>query len=175
VRHCRLRLQSRVGGNFEDYIRFLSCLLFCPVNHGQNWKGWERSAEKGLIISDNQDETYLIITINDTSIGDLPLIITISDTCKNQPKRLDSDSTINLSSLMVILVYYESINSEIKIRPMYECRCNERLKTKPEESTLLTYTGWIGELEQTLEQLKIKTRLIDEKFTIVMGEYVFLK
>ena len=33
----------------------------------------------------------------------LPLIITISDTCKNQPKRLDSDSTINLSSLIVSL------------------------------------------------------------------------
>ncbi len=42
------------GGNFEDYkldyIRFLSCHLFGPVNHGQNWKGWERSGEKGLII-----------------------------------------------------------------------------------------------------------------------------
>jgi hypothetical protein len=71
------------------------------VNHGRNWKGWERSGEKGLIISDNQDETYLIITINDTSIGDLPLIITISNACKNQPKRLDSDSTINLSSSTV--------------------------------------------------------------------------
>ena len=92
------------GGNFEDYIRFLSCHLFGPVNHGQNWKGWERSCEKGLIISDNQDETCLIITINDTSIGDLPLIITISDTCKNQPKRLDFDNTINLSSLIVSLV-----------------------------------------------------------------------
>ena len=91
------------GGNFEDYIRFLSCHLFGPVNHGQNWKGWERSGEKGLIISDNQDETCLIITINDTSTGDLPLIITISDTCKNQPKRLDFDNTINLSSLIVIL------------------------------------------------------------------------
>jgi hypothetical protein len=45
----------------------------------------------------------LIITINDTSIGDLPLIITISDTCKNQPKRLDFDNTINLSSLIVSL------------------------------------------------------------------------
>ena len=55
---------------------FLSCHLFGPVNHGQNWEGWERSGEKGLIISDNQDETCLIITINDTSIGDLPLIIT---------------------------------------------------------------------------------------------------
>lgn len=91
------------GGNFEDYIRFLSCHLFGPVNHGQNWKGWERRVEKGLIISDNQDETCLIIMINDTSIGDLPLIITISDTCKNQPKRLDFDNTINLSSLIVSL------------------------------------------------------------------------
>ena len=63
------------GGNFEDYIRFLFCHLFGPVNHGQNWKGWE----------------------------DLPLIITISDTCKNQPKRLDFDNTINLSSLIVSL------------------------------------------------------------------------
>ena len=29
------------GGNFEDYIRFLSCNLFGPVNHCQNWKGWD--------------------------------------------------------------------------------------------------------------------------------------
>ena len=95
------------GGNFEDYklayIRFLSCHLFGPANHGQTWKGWERSGEKGLIISDNQAQTCLIITINDTSTGDLPLIITISDTCKNQPKRLDFDNTINLSSLIVSL------------------------------------------------------------------------
>ncbi len=94
------------GGNFEDYkldyIRFLSCHLFGPVNHGQTWKSVERSGEKGLIISDNQAQTWLIITINDTSIGDLPLIITISDTCKNQPKRLDFDNTINLSNLIVI-------------------------------------------------------------------------
>jgi hypothetical protein len=52
---------------------------------------------------DYQAETCSSITINDTSIGDLPLIITISDTCKNQPKRLDSDNTINLSSLIVSL------------------------------------------------------------------------
>jgi hypothetical protein len=39
------------GGNFEDYIRILFCHLFGPVNHCQNWKGWERSGEKGLIIS----------------------------------------------------------------------------------------------------------------------------
>jgi hypothetical protein len=68
-------------------------------------------------------------------------------------------------------VYYELIKREIKTRPLYECRCDERLKTKGEESTLLTYTGWMGELEN----LKTKTRLIDEMFASVMGEYVFLK
>jgi hypothetical protein len=34
---------------------------FGPVSHGQDWKGWERTGEKGLIISDNQAETCLII------------------------------------------------------------------------------------------------------------------
>ncbi len=68
-------------------------------------------------------------------------------------------------------VYYESIKRELKTRLIYECRCDERLKTKVEESTRLTYTGLIGELEH----LKIKTRLIDEMFGSVMGEYVFLK
>jgi hypothetical protein len=70
-----------------------------------------------------------------------------------------------------MIVYYESIKREVKTRPRYECRCDERLKTNTEESTRLTYTGLIGELEH----LKIETRLIDEMFTSVMGEYVFLK
>jgi hypothetical protein len=60
---------------------------------------------------------------------------------------------------------------ELKTKPMYECRCDERLKTQVEESTLLPYTGLLGELEH----LKIKTRLTDEMFPSVMGEYVFLK
>ncbi len=47
----------------------------------------------------------------------------------------------------------------------------KRLKTKTEESTRLTYIGFLGELEH----LKIETRLIDEMFPSVMGEYVFLK
>ena len=42
------------------------------------------------------------------------------------------------------------------------------LYVQSEESTCLTYTGLIGELEL----LKIKTRLIDEKFVNVMGENV---
>ena len=53
-----------------------------------------------------------------------------------------------------IVVYYESIKRELKTRPINECRCDERLKTKAEESTRLTYTGLLGELEH----LKIKTR-----------------
>ena len=42
--HFEVTVES--GGNFEDYIRFLSGHVFGPVNHGQNWKGWERSGEK---------------------------------------------------------------------------------------------------------------------------------
>jgi hypothetical protein len=60
---------------------------------------------------------------------------------------------------------------ELKTRPIYDCLFDERLKTKVEESTRLTYTGLLEELEH----LKIKTRLIDEMFASVMGEYVFLK
>ena len=60
---------------------------------------------------------------------------------------------------------------KLKIKPIYECRCDERLKTKPEASTRLAYTVLFGELEH----LKIETRLIDEMFASVMGEYVFLK
>ena len=69
------------------------------------------------------------------------------------------------------VVYYESIKRELKTRPIYDCRCDERLKTKVEESTRLTYTELLGELEY----LKIETRLIDEMFASVMGECVFLK
>jgi hypothetical protein len=32
------------------------------------------------------------------------------------------------------LVYYESIKRELKIRSTYDCRCDERLKTKDEDS-----------------------------------------
>ena len=49
---------------------------------------------------------------------------------------------------------------------MYECRCDERLKTIAEESTCLTFTQLVGELEH----LKIEERLTDERFPSVMGE-----
>jgi hypothetical protein len=54
---------------------------------------------------------------------------------------------------------------------MSVCRCDERLKTKSEKSTVLVYTGLFGELEH----LTIETMLIDEILPSVMGEYVFLK
>ncbi len=38
------------------------------------------------------------------------------------------------------VVCYESIDRDLKIRPVYECRCDERLKTKDEESPRLVYT-----------------------------------
>jgi hypothetical protein len=37
-------------------------------------------------------------------------------------------------------VYYESIKREPKIRGIYECRCDERLQTKPKKFTRLPYT-----------------------------------
>ena len=62
--------------------------------------------------------------------------------------------------------YHESTRRELKVKPNFECRYNEILKTNIEESTHLSRTGLVGELEH----LKMKTRLIDEKFTSPMGE-----
>ncbi len=64
------------------------------------------------------------------------------------------------------LVFYETIKRKLKRRLIYECRCDERLKTKAEGSTRLTYTGFHG----GLEHLKTETRLIDERFASVIGE-----
>jgi hypothetical protein len=50
------------------------------------------------------------------------------------------------------------------LKPIYECRCNERLQTK--RFTRLAYTRSVVELEH----LKIKTRLTNEKFASVKGE-----
>ena len=66
------------------------------------------------------------------------------------------------------MIYYEEINRELNRILMYECRCNERLRVKTDESTLLSYTGFLG----GLEHLKIETRLRGEKFESVKGECV---
>ena len=68
----------------------------------------------------------------------------------------------------MFVVYYEETKRELKRILIYECRCNERLKTKAEGSTRLTYTGLRG----GLEHLKIETRLRDEMFESVKGDRV---
>jgi hypothetical protein len=52
--------------------------------------------------------------------------------------------------------------TQSKIKPNSQCRCDERLKTKTEESTGFTDTGLFGELEH----LKIKTRLTGQPWTL---------
>ena len=69
-----------------------------------------------------------------------------------------------------MVVYYESLKRELKTKRIYEFRCDERLKTRVEESTRLACPRLVAELEH----LKIETRLIDEIFASEMGEYVFL-
>jgi hypothetical protein len=66
--------------------------------------------------------------------------------------------------LCCIFVYYESMKRKLKIKPIYECRCNGRLQTK--KFMRLTHTGLVVELKH----LKIKTRLTNEKFASVKGE-----
>jgi hypothetical protein len=63
----------------------------------------------------------------------------------------------------ICLLHYEGIKRELQRRPIYEYRYDERLKTKVEGSTCLTYTGLFG----GLEHLKIETRLIDERLFIM--------
>ena len=54
------------------------------------------------------------------------------------------DSKLELRNLHVLdaleFVYYESIKREVKTKLIYECRCDERLKTKVEESARLGWT-----------------------------------
>ena len=38
----------------------------------------------------------------------------------------------------------ESLKREVKIRCIYECRCDERLQSKTKEFTRLEYVHWVG-------------------------------
>ncbi len=65
--------------------------------------------------------------------------------------------------LQVEFVYYEMTKRKLNKRLIYECRCDERLKTKGERSTCLTYTVRDLHASHTLlcgglEHLKIETR-----------------
>ncbi len=85
---------------------------------------------------------------------------------------LNCDITHTLSSLkstwhffcrLICLIW---INKTRVKEKTYEYRYDERLKTKNEESTRLSDTSLVVELEH----LKTMTRLKDEKFPSVMGE-----
>jgi hypothetical protein len=60
---------------------------------------------------------------------------------------------LQINTIERIVVYYESMKRELKIKPIYECRCDGRLQTK--RFTRLSHTGLVVELEHQ----KIKTRL----------------
>ena len=64
---------------------------------------------------------------------------------ENLLKRYLKTTTLLLLSLTLMfldefVVYCESMKREIKTRPIYDCRGDERLKTNAEESTCLAYT-----------------------------------
>jgi hypothetical protein len=67
-----------------------------------------------------------------------------------------------------ICVYFEETKQEVKRIHIYECRCNEILKSESEGSIRPTYTGLCG----GLEHLKIETRLRGGRFESVKGECV---
>jgi hypothetical protein len=86
---------------------------------------------------------------------------------------------------VTVVVYYESIKRELQIKPIYECRCdenwiyyesikrelkrrliceyrcNERLKTKTEESTSLSDTGLVVEVQH------LKTKMSQRSFVTI--------
>jgi hypothetical protein len=72
-------------------------------------------------------------------------------------KKNEKKSKKEMSWCLQAFIYYESIKRRLKRRLIYEYRCDERLKTKNEESTRLSDTGLVVELEH----LKTKTRLKD--------------
>ncbi len=85
-------------------------------------------------------------------------------------ERLNANGGIPPRALFIV-VYYETIKRELYKRLIYECRCDARLKAQVEGSTCLSYTG----LREGLEQVKIETKLTNERFASAMGECVILK
>jgi hypothetical protein len=91
--------------------------------------------------------------------------------------RLDTEPIKSLNSSKFILQipgitenYKQHLDKVKVLSDLQVCRCDEKLKAKDEGSRRLTYTGFRG----GLENLKIETRLIDERFESVMGECVIV-
>ena len=59
---------------------------------------------------------------------------------KIETRLIDEMFASVMVSTVLEVVYYESIKRELKIRGIYECRCDERLQTKTKKFTRLPYT-----------------------------------
>ena len=59
--------------------------------------------------------------------------------------------------MLIVVVYYESRKRELQIRLMNEGRCDERLKTRVEESTFLTYTGFHDKTNEKYLEIKMRS------------------
>ena len=61
-----------------------------------------------------------------------------------------------------IVVYYESLKRELKTKPIKECRCDERLQTRVEESTRLACPRLVSvpkkEAQRSLDYIKEEKR-----------------
>ena len=84
-------------------------------------------------------------------------------------------------SSLYFVVYYESLKRELKTKPINECRCDERLQTRVEESTRLACPRLVAIVVVYYESIKreLKTKLIyecrcDERLTNEIEESIRL-
>jgi hypothetical protein len=111
------------------------------------WSRFQLPIDKYVVDVYNKTKVYLYV------LGVLVFVVSCPETKSHTS--CDTVSFVRWThQVSSFLVYYESINRELKIKPIYECRCDGRLQTK--RFTCLSYTGLVVELEH----LKIKTRLI---------------
>jgi hypothetical protein len=91
---------------------------------------------------------------------------TLNNIYQKYPRTYTRNNIEHISVHREEVVYYESIKRELKIRPIYECRCDERLQTKTKKRNLhaLAYTEKSGELTFSHElsfYTKKKTCLVE--------------
>ncbi len=63
----------------------------------------------------------------------------------------------DLDGVCAEVVYYESMKRKLKIKPLYECRCDGRLQTK--RFTHLSYTEFVVELDKDEVNKREKPRI----------------
>jgi hypothetical protein len=111
-----------------------------------------------LYLSDLSDQTDVTLEISEI-VSNIVVYQTDSHLGRDDPKRCNQIKIMSFSQSFEVLelnvevqfrrlsqgvvntdrcpvLYYESINRELQIRPKYDCRYDERLKTKTEDSTV---------------------------------------